>query len=101
MDLFKRIRAIILKWHPDHGDGTAYPFWFIATRAGLNRGYIIESNGIWFSRQAALDHLERASYLYPKSAFVYCGSGHRSTDMKDIYAILIDSLDTADGERTS
>lgn len=58
---------------------THLPFWYIATNAGATSGRrVIRSNGVWFSREAAEDHLRRASDRYPKSAYVYCDSAHET-----------------------
>lgn len=92
MNLLKKLQSIVLGWQPDNGEATSYPFWFVASKAGLGRGLIIESNGVWFSREAAEDHLKNKRHRYSKNAFVWCASGHMSTQLRSVY----DSLQSID-----
>lgn len=69
-------------------EATAYPFWFIAIRGGVaQQGRMVMLRGIWFSREAAETHLKNKAHRYPKSAFVYCDSGHDSFDLKEVYEL--------------
>jgi hypothetical protein len=69
--------------HGEKNDGTAFPFWGIAQRAGLGRIALLA--GVWFNRQDAKAHLDAKGHRYPKSAFVYCFSGHESWHLKEMY----------------
>jgi hypothetical protein len=69
--------------NPEKNEATSYPFWCIVTKAGAAGGgrYVLQA-GPWFSREKAQDEITSHSYRYPKSAFVYCFSGHMSSDYK-------------------
>lgn len=77
-----------MKWselvlsHGEENDGTAYPFWAIVTKAGLG-GHVFHA-GPWFSRASADLHLTNKKHRYPKTAFVYCFSGHMSWDYRNL-----------------
>ena len=43
--------------------------------------------GVWFNREDAEAYLKAKAYNFPKSAVVYCFSGHYSWHLKEIYAI--------------
>jgi hypothetical protein len=66
--------------HGAENDGTNFPFWVIACKAGVAHPVpvVILSDGIWFSRKAAAEHFEAKRHNYPKSAFVWCASAHAS-----------------------
>jgi len=65
----------------DHNEATSFPFWAIVTRAGAaQQGRHVFLAGPWFSRATAQAHLDARRYNYPKTAFVYCFSGHASGD---------------------
>ena len=80
-----KLSEIILE-HGDQNDATTFPFWGIAIKAGFH-GYVMISNGFWFSRKSAQDHLEAKRHRYPKTAVVYCFSGHDSWHVKELYAM--------------
>lgn len=83
----KGLRELVLA-HGENTEATAYPFWYIACRAGsVHRGRNVILRGFWFSREAAEAHLARAAHRYPKTAFVYCDSGHDSAHVKNLYRI--------------
>lgn len=65
---------------PDDTECTGQPFWFIAQH-GPRGLYMLK--GIWFSRNAAEQHLRWFHHRYPKSAFVYCASG-MDTDIAEL-----------------
>lgn len=69
--------ALILQDYGQENDCTAFPFWGIAKE--IRSEVILISNGFWFSRRAAAEHLKSASHHYPKKAFVYGFSGHQSS----------------------
>lgn len=74
----KRLREIVdLVLSRTNSEATAYPFWYVAEKAGLGKLRMV-SRGIWFSREAAEEHLRAKSYRYGKKAFVYCDSAHDS-----------------------
>lgn len=59
-------------------EATAYPVWVILSGKRTMR---FEA-GPWFSREAAEVHLKAKAHRYPKSAYVYCASGHMSGDYR-------------------
>lgn len=59
-------------------EATAYPVWVILSGKRTMR---FEA-GPWFSREAAEVHLQAKAHRYPKSAYVYCASGHMSGDYR-------------------
>ena len=67
-------------------DATTFPFWYVAERVGIGK-VRMASSGFWFSRKAAEAHLMAKAYRYGKNAFVYCGSGHDSGDVRALYAL--------------
>lgn len=72
----------------DHNEATSYPFWAIVTKAGAaGRGHYVLHAGIWFSRTTAENHLKAKAYNYPKTAFVYCFSGHESSDYRALLTV--------------
>lgn len=76
--------------HGEKNDATAFPFWTVAIKRGItntNMGAVPISSGFWFSRKAAEKHLEQAAHHYPKSAFVFCFSGHMSHDVRELYRL--------------
>lgn len=74
--ILDRLVALVFQ-HGGEVEGTAFPFWYVAVKGGaLLRRPVMVSHGFWFSREAAQRHLENKSHRYPKSAFVYCDSGH-------------------------
>lgn len=74
----------ILLCHGEENDATQFPYWAICQK-GVRRGTFVILEGIWFSRKRANDHLKARSYAYPKSAFVYCFSGHHSQHLREMY----------------
>lgn len=69
-------------------EATNLPFWYVAVKGGAVIGRpVMVSRGIWFSRGAAEEHLKNKAHRYPKTAFVYCDSGHDSVDMKQLYRL--------------
>ena len=79
----KELAGIVLQ--SNDNECTAYPYWYIARKGSFGRNVLLA--GIWFSREAAELHLRAKRYNYPKSAFVYCNSGHESNDMKQLYEL--------------
>lgn len=65
--------------HTDN-EATSYPWWAIVTN-GL-RGWLCVHAGPWFSREAATEYLNAKAYNFPKSAYVFCFSGHESADYR-------------------
>lgn len=75
----------------EKNEGTAYPFWIIIDPAqnfktdsdGIHRiaGMI---TGVWFSREAAQEFLDKTRYNFSKSARVYCHSGYYSQDWVEL-----------------
>lgn len=73
--------------HTDN-EATAIPIWFIACRAGAaHRGRQVMIRGFWFNREDAERHLNAKRHRYPKTAYVYCDSGHDSWHIKELYAL--------------
>ena len=71
-------------------EGTSYPYWAIVDpKQNFNTNsdgvHHIASmiTGIWFSREAAEDFLQRTRYNFSKNAKVYCFSGCYSTDWEE------------------
>lgn len=75
----------IMLSHGDRCEATAIPFWGITTRGGASGGMVLHA-GIWFNRPDAEEHLRLHSYRYPKSARVWCFSGHESAHLREMYA---------------
>lgn len=69
----------------DKNEATVYPFWVIAIKGGAVIRRPVMLAGFWFSREAAEAHLKAKAHRYPKKAFVYCESGHSSTDVRKLY----------------
>lgn len=75
----------------EKNEGTAYPFWIIIDPAqnfktdsyGIHRiaGMI---TGVWFSREAAQEFLDKTRYNFSKNARVYCHSGCYSQDWVEL-----------------
>lgn len=81
-------------------EGTAYPYWVIARRR--KNSEIVLLAGVWFSREAAEEHLENKAHRYPKSAFVWCDSAHASFHLRmlhDLAAVLADGTLSAKKRR--
>lgn len=78
MSVLAKIKALVFQ-HGDKTEGTAFPFWYVAVKGGALLGRpVMVSHGIWFSREAAEEHLRNKAHRYPKTAFVYCDSAHDS-----------------------
>ena len=75
--------SAIITAYGDENEATAYPFWYIAQKTGL--GCYGMLRGIWFSREAAENHLKNKAHRYSKTAFVYCDSGHDSMQLRALY----------------
>jgi len=74
MSLLQKIRRLLFQ-HEGKTEATSYPFWFVALKGGvIFRKPVMVSRGIWFSREAAEEHLRSNAYHYSKKAFVYCES---------------------------
>lgn len=75
---FDGVKARLFE-HGDKNDGTDCPFWYVAVNGGaILRRPVMISHGIWFSREAAEEHLKSKKHRYPKTAYVYCDSAHDS-----------------------
>ncbi len=74
----------ILLSHGEETDGTAFPFWAIVTKSGLGHRQIW-IDGPWFNRKDAESYLASHAYRYPKTAFVYCFSGHNAPHLREMY----------------
>ena len=84
----------------EKNEGTAYPFWIIidpcqnfkTDSKGIHR---IASmiTGVWFSREAAQEFLDKTRYNFSKNARVYCHSGYYSHDWVELCSTL-ESLNT-------
>jgi hypothetical protein len=86
----KRMAELLLGNSRDN-EATAFPYWFVAVRAGSVGGVRMVSKGIWFNREDAEDHLRKMAYRYPKKAFVYCDSAHDSyTGLRLLYGLAKD-----------
>lgn len=59
-----------------NAEATAYPYWIICTISST--GTLALVAGVWFTREAAEQHLKARRHAYPKRAEVFCASGHRS-----------------------
>lgn len=82
-----QLSSLVLS-HGENTEGTMYPIWFIAVKRGIMPcAAVMVSNGFWFSREAAEEHLKYKKHRYPKSAFVWCGSGHDSAHIRELYNI--------------
>ena len=79
------LTTLILE-HGKENDGTQFPYWMVAIKAGFH-GYVPISSGFWFSRKSAEDHLKAKAHRYPKTAVVYCFSGHDSWHVRELYAL--------------
>lgn len=64
---------------PD-AEATAYPV-FVILSGGRTMRF---EAGPWFTREAAEIHLKAKAHRYPKSAYVYCASGHMSGDYRQL-----------------
>lgn len=75
----------------EKNEGTTYPFWIIIDPAqnfktnsdGIHKiaGMI---TGVWFSREAAQEFLDKTRYNFSKNARVYCHSGYYSQDWVEL-----------------
>ena len=75
----------------EKNEGTAYPFWIIIDPSqnfetdshGIHRiaGMI---TGVWFSREAAQEFLDKTRYNFSEKARVYCHSGYYSQDWVEL-----------------
>ncbi|MGE3705686.1 MAG: hypothetical protein AB7I13_10470 [Vicinamibacterales bacterium] len=63
-------------------EATSFPWWAITTRA--LHGETVHA-GPYFSRESAEAYMEAHRYRYPKSARVFCFSGHESPAYRDLY----------------
>ena len=97
MSVISKIKALVFQ-HGDKTEATAFPFWYVAVKGGaLLRRPVMVSHGIWFSREAAEEHLRAKAYRYPKTAFVYCDSAHDSpTGLRGLMETLKDALEPRD-----
>mgnify|MGYP001809890666 CR=1 FL=1 len=81
-----RLAEIILS--ASDNEATACPFWYIAVKGGsVQRGRNTILRGVWFSREEAEAHLRLKAHRYPKTAFVYCDSGHDSYHMRQMFTL--------------
>lgn len=64
---------------------TAHPYWTIGYRW---HGRYVVQGGVWLSHQAAQKHLEARRHRYHDRAFVFCHSGHASTDWRTLSTAL-------------
>lgn len=81
----EKLAELILS-HGEKTEATALPFWYIAVKGGsVQGGRNVILRGVWFNREAAEDHLKAKAHRYPKTAFVYCDSGHDSWHWKNLY----------------
>lgn len=62
---------------------TAYPWWAIVSVGSFGR--LVIHAGPWFSRKRATDYLNGKRYNFPKSAHVFCFSGHESSDFRELH----------------
>ncbi len=86
----ERMTDLLLS-HGENNDGTAFPYWYVAVKAGSVGGVRMVSEGIWFNRKDAENHLQIKAHRYPKTAFVYCGSAHDSyTGFRLLYLLAKD-----------
>lgn len=76
----------------DKNEATAWPFWVIVRPIDPEEqpGHYELLEGVWFSRKAAEDLLERRRHAYGKEAFVYCDYGHQSGDWRDLCKLSLD-----------
>ena len=74
----------LLRLRHQDPEGTAYPFWFIATRRSSG---IVFVAGIWFNRADAENFLSRHAYRFPRRAFVYCMSADRESHLSSVYKL--------------
>lgn len=77
--------AKIIMQAGDDTEHTDAPYWYIATKSGL--GGMVNRGGPFFSRERAEAVLKGRSHRFPKSAFVYCDSGHFSDDYREMRRI--------------
>lgn len=75
----------------EKNEGTAYPFWII-----IDPGQNFNTNsdgihniagmitGVWFSREAAQEFLDKTRYNFSKNAKVFCHSGCYSSDWVEL-----------------
>lgn len=83
--------ATILRAYGEENDMTSFPWWAICEHEMADdgdgphkTGRVILVRGIWFSREAAANHLERKRYNYGPDAFVYCFSGCDSHQYREL-----------------
>ena len=77
--------AEVVLSHGDNNEATAVPYWGIVQYTRSKR--VVMLAGVWFNREDAEAYLKAKAYNFPKSAVVYCFSGHYSWHLKEIYAI--------------
>lgn len=77
------LMASLLMDHGNDNDGTAFPFWYVASKAGLRAGHICHA-GPFFSRRTATRTLRAKAHRFPKTAFVWCDSGHLSPEYRTL-----------------
>ena len=75
------LMARILLEAGDKVEATDCPFWYVATKAGLRAGYICHA-GPFFSRATAERTLRNKAHRFPKTAFVWCDSGHLAPEYR-------------------
>lgn len=75
----------------DKNEGTSYPFLIIIDpHQNFSKGSQGLHNiagmitGVWFSREAAEEHLKARRYNFGEGARVYCHSGCYSEDWKEL-----------------
>lgn len=83
----------------EHNEATAHPYWVIIdprqnfkTDEQAVHGIAGMVTGIWFSREAAQEHLDNRQHAFSKNARVYCASGYWSED----WVVAVDNSKNAD-----
>lgn len=78
----ERLRSVLFAYG-EANEATQHPYWLVL-RNGVLRACDAVLAGPFFSRDAAVNHMNARSYEYGKKAYVYCFSGHWSRQYKDL-----------------
>lgn len=85
------LKAVNLAWRPiisAKNEATEYPYWMILDPVQMMKPNIYALSGMidgpFFSRQAAADYLHAKRHNYTDRAKVFCCSGHKSRDWREL-----------------
>lgn len=84
-ETLKQVHSILFAYG-DKNDITAHPYWAIVKNGRMGPETILAAP--FFSREAAMNHRNARIYEYGQKSYVYCFSGHWSSQYKELREIV-------------